>query len=871
MPEPVLFQENSFPAAEPHHFPAQPEKRLIGRADAGPLAALAVILVLIFWRVLFTGQLFFYRDVFSYTYPRSLFIHAMFRSGQLPYWNPYFSFGEPAIGNPNYLFFYPSTLLIALLPTGLAYSLHYVLSFAWAALGAYLLARRWDQSRPAAFFAAAIFAFSGPVLSLGNLYNQAAATAWIPWALLATDHAVRRRSRRAWILLAAVFALQFLGAEPLTLCATFTLAVAYALFETLRTPEGKTIHSVSRLVVVFAAVGLIMLALSAVQLLPSLDVLHRARRGSSGLPYGEVVYWSLHPLSLVELVLPGFFGNAFDPSPLWTYVLAGRNQPYYVSVFVGFVPLLLAWIGWSEGHDRRRVFAGVGGVLLLLLACGRYTPLFAEAYLLLPPLALVRFPAKLLVPAVFMIAILAGWGVDAIRRPGCGPWRRRTVVPMLMLGSGVALIWVSSVVIPGWIERGGAAILRNTNHLFAPSAADDPLPAYLQSAAVYLRSMVALEFPGLIGFFFGGALWLWALASGRRWSRRGLPVVVALGVVQIVWANYTDNPTVPPSFYAYQPPVTAQPPDPSGPYRFAYIQREQSIQMPQPLLNFDSIPEARSLSPAAQLAFHDRLLLDRGAMLTGIEMAENLDMEGSLPPAYYEFWIHETREEPDQARADCLLGRANVKYIVRQLPRSSATARETTAIFNGSPDPSALYEDLCFVPRAYALRNAQESEGGADTLSRLSDPKFDIRTTVILEERPGPAAARRGTPAPVAGDSASGATDSAGTVRITSRTPNAVNVQAEMREAGYVVLLDRWDPGWRATVDGRAVMVLIANHMFRAVQVSSGVHQIEFTYHPRGLVLGASISAATLIGLLILWRLCGRTRRAGTRSMSDFA
>src|SRR5579859_1240035 len=181
------FREHASPAGAPDDFPSHLEAQLIARADAAPLAALAAILILIFWKVLFAGQLLFYRDVFSYTYPRSLFIHATLRAGHLPYWNPYFSFGEPAIANPNYLFFYPSTLLTALLPAGLAYSLHYVLSFAWAALGAYLLARSWDQSRLAAFFAAAVFAFSGSVLSLGNLYNQAAAAAWIPWALLATD------------------------------------------------------------------------------------------------------------------------------------------------------------------------------------------------------------------------------------------------------------------------------------------------------------------------------------------------------------------------------------------------------------------------------------------------------------------------------------------------------------------------------------------------------------------------------------------------------------------------------------------------------------------------------------------------------------
>jgi hypothetical protein len=840
-------------ATEAQPSAAPVEKRLITRADALPLATLAGILILIFWKVLFAGQLFFYRDVFSYTYPRSLLIHATLRSGHLPYWNPYFSFGEPALANPNYLFFYPSTLLIALLPTGLAYSLHYVLSFAWAAVGAYLLARRWDQSRLAAFSAAAIFAFSGPLLSLGNLYNQAAAAAWIPWALLATDYAVTRRSRRAWILLGAVLALQFLGAEPLTLYATFLLAMAYALFHTLGEPDGRTMRSVLRLALAFAAVGAIMLVLSAIQLLPSLDVLHRARRGASGLPYGEVVYWSLHPVSLLELVLPGFFGSAFDPSPLWTYVLAGRNQPYYVSVFVGFVPLLLGWIGWSEGRDRRRTFAGAGGVLLLLLACGRYTPLFAEAYLLFPPLALVRFPAKLLVPAMLLIAILAGFGVDAIRTRQSTFVRRRTMTPLVALGIVAVAIWACTLVTPQWIERTGSTILQNANRLFERSAADELRAADVRSAAAYLRSMIVLEFPGLVGFLFGGALWLWALREGRGWARRGLPAVVALGIAQTVWVNHADNPTVPQSFYRYRPPVTSQPPDPSGPYRYAYIQRDTTIEAPQAILNFDAIPEAQGLTPAAQLAFRDRLLLNRGAMLTGIEMAENLDMEGSLPPAYYEFWIHETREEPDQTWADCLLGRANVKYIVRQPPQPSGAVREAAKVLNGSAEPGASYQDLCFMPRAYAVRDTRESAGGAQTLSWLSDPSLDPRSVVILEKQSKSGSAQQSDRGPTSSEAASGQTGAAGSVQITSRTPNSISLQAQMREAGYVVLLDRWDPGWQATIDGQPSPVLVANHMFRAVRVSSGAHKIDFNYHPRGLLLGSVISAIALVVLIIAW------------------
>src|SRR5579863_3547885 len=107
--------ESDTVVAEAAQDPPAPA-RLITSADTVPLGALGAILILIFWRVLFAHELFFYRDVFSYTYPRALFIRATLRSGHLPYWNPYFSFGEPVLANPNYLFFYPSTLLSTLLP-----------------------------------------------------------------------------------------------------------------------------------------------------------------------------------------------------------------------------------------------------------------------------------------------------------------------------------------------------------------------------------------------------------------------------------------------------------------------------------------------------------------------------------------------------------------------------------------------------------------------------------------------------------------------------------------------------------------------------------------------------------------------------------
>lgn len=45
------------------------------------------------------------------------------------------NYGEPVLANPNFIFFYPYTLFIILLPIDFAYTLHYLIHFALAAIG----------------------------------------------------------------------------------------------------------------------------------------------------------------------------------------------------------------------------------------------------------------------------------------------------------------------------------------------------------------------------------------------------------------------------------------------------------------------------------------------------------------------------------------------------------------------------------------------------------------------------------------------------------------------------------------------------------------------------------------------------------------
>jgi hypothetical protein len=96
-----------------------------------------------------------------------------------------------------------------------------------------------------------------------------------------------------------------------------------------------------------------------------------------------------------------------------------------------------------------------------------------------------------------------------------------------------------------------------------------------------------------------------------------------------------------------------------------------------------------------------------------------------------------------------------------------------------------------------------------------------------------------------------------GSVRIASFRSDRVRLEVEAEAPSRVVLLDAWDPGWRATLDGAPVPVEIADLAFRGVRVPAGRHAVEMRYAPRSLPVGVALSA---LGLALAVT-AGRSRR----------
>ena len=189
--------------------------------------------------------------------------------------------------------------------------------------------------------------FSGPVLSLGDLYNESACAAWIPWALLVTDRALDNTRLRSWILLVVIFSLQWLAGEPLTMLGTFGLCFAYAFYR--RGVWSKLWSKPNfRFVAIFFLVGAGMMLLCAAQFLAGSDLLSQSRRGVQGLRFRETSNWAVNPFSLPEMIVPDFFGSGIGAPTGWLWLMSDSNLPYFLSVFIGFVPL--SSLRWPDGR-----------------------------------------------------------------------------------------------------------------------------------------------------------------------------------------------------------------------------------------------------------------------------------------------------------------------------------------------------------------------------------------------------------------------------------------------------------------------------------------------------------------------------------------
>lgn len=342
---------------------------------------------------------FFFRDNFSTHYPMKVVSAAAFRSGAIPWWNPADAGGQPLAGNPNSLSFYPDNVLYILLPTHVAFNLHFLLHLGIGWLAMFTLVKcvmqrhSWREEAPdssrwrglsAAAFAAWLYALSGVALTACAFYNLIVAVGFIPVALLAIE-------KRSTAMLGAAFGLLLLAGEPVTLLGAAIACVIVAI--------GR----MTPVKIVLAA--LLAALIASPQLIAYLEISREVER-ARGFSAATILNASLEPSRLLEVLIGPF--------------MHGDENRLFLSLFVGVIALPAIF--------RRSRYVAVAAAMLFF-ALGRFNPLVAW---LLPALRVARFPEKFALPMVAALCVLCG--LYFARTAHRKLWMAITFVPLLAWG-----------------------------------------------------------------------------------------------------------------------------------------------------------------------------------------------------------------------------------------------------------------------------------------------------------------------------------------------------------------------------------------------------------------------------------------------------
>jgi hypothetical protein len=780
------------------------------RKDLLPAAVLTAFPLILYAPFLLGKKVLYWGVYLLQFYPWRQLAVEQIRAGHWPLWNPYLGAGTPLAANLQSAVFYPPNLLFLLMPVEQAFAWELGLHVVLAGLCAYCLGRTLGLSSFGALISGLAYAGGGYIVAHWVFPSMVYAAAWLPLMLALTEKTVRRARRNTQHpgsavgplalgigSLALAIALQLLAGHAQTSFYSAVIVACFALVRLLQRGQGSRAEHIRGQAV--AAVSLLLaalwgLALAAIQLLPTAElVAHSQRPGAlTDLRFAfELSFW---PWRIIGLLAPDFFGNPARDG-YWAF-----GTYWEEAAFVGVLPLILAalalasWWRGRRGRTRGTIpskpsswvpFFFLLALLSLVLALGNHTPLYPLLFRYVPGLGLFQAPARLMIGYALGVAILAGIGAETLR---LSPGTRTALRILTLLGLGTA-----------------------TAGAFARLALPDIRTSFGSSA---FRLGATLAFAA--GLLLLRGRWL----QGRRWEA----LVAGFIAVDLMAFGWGLAPGTDPAVY-HTPVATAEflQAQPSGRIHLAKPYAEQVYDQYVSLSSFGSTDP-------------DYLQGLRESLHPNLNAVHHLPGTGNYDPltvAWYRDLADllegdpEEHLNPEQVRR--LVNLFSVRYIVTE------EGLDLPLIYDGGPQ---IYYDCQALPEAFVVERTRVIEDEAARLETLLDPAFHPHTEVLLSRAPA-------VPLPEPAVDTGEARPSQPDLIVLRRDPNRIMILADMTQPGYLVLTDIYYPGWQATVDGEPTEILLANHAFRAVGLGAGDHTVIFEYTPLSFRIGAWLTMGT--------------------------
>jgi hypothetical protein len=696
------------------------------------------------------------------------------------------------------------------------------------------------------------------------------------------------------------------GADVGALCSV--LVALFAFFKTLNEADGSVLSKISRgagrvaMIAIFAGflaahtvVGLVSTQIEGVA--------GTAQDTQTKLEKWDwATQWSMPKKESLSLIVPGLFGyrmdtpkdmmpqfaKYFENGVYWGGVgrdpaldrwfdggSKGTPPPSGFMRFTGggnylgvLVCLLAAWavvMAFRKENSpfttlqRRMIYFWLAVLIAsLLFAWGRFAPFYAALYQL-PYFSTIRNPVKFIIFFTWAAVVLFAYGVHVLSQrnakeqaPGnSGPlahfqlWlKRASQVERRWAYGCFAALGASGL---GWLmfsSQKAAFIQFLQQRGFGDETSAREIASFAIAQAGWfvplLAVAVVLSLLAISGYFSGGRSRIGAMLLGGfllfDLGRANLPYVVHWDYKQKYEVDSLNQIVK----FLTQKPYEHRVADLRSDSPFEQLYRIEWMQhifpfynvqcldiiqmprMPQDLkayleaLSPRGTPESAPLLTRHWLLTNTRYLLGPAGYLQGINQ--------QLDPVQQRFRIVE--------RFSIALKPGVTEFHQR--------LEELTAYPNASGE-YALFEFTGALPRVKLYGNWQVNTNDQANLKTLADLNFDPATTVLVST-PGEGLPMTGT------------NENAGTVEFKNYSPKQIEFAANAKTPSIMLLNDRYDAGWRVTVDGKPAQLLRCNYLMRGVYLQPGEHIVKFDFtmpsKPLYITLAALGAALVLCGLL---------------------
>lgn len=579
------------------------------------LVLLPIILgpMILFSVTLFAGRVLYWGLPSLQFIPWRYFAWENIQKGIFPFWNPLNGMGAPLLANYQLALFYPPGWLVYLFAAvgGIAWiawsqTLLVVLHLIWAGLGMTRLAKKIGMQPLAQCLCGLSFSLTGYFVARGGFFSMIWAGAWIPWVLRYTsDISLPVRGERLAgsqknLHLPLVFAVTFQLLAGHAQLSWYTLTLA-AIWVAIGGWVNSGFRHACLALAKFSLAVAVAALISSIQLLPTLEYLLQSQR-SSAVSIDSAMTYSFWPWRLLTLFAPDFFGNPGGGN-YWGYASFWEDAAY-----IGLIPILLAISTFSVLFRKKRgdqqqdnfrpliVFLWSSGVMGILLAFGKNTPVFPFLYTYVPSFNMFQAPSRFMIWFVLAFCILAGIGIERWHTP-----TGRGLYWFHLATAGTAAVTIGAI-LAGLLIKGDIRF------------------SFIQAAAL----------AGIWGLG-GGVLTLLKTPMEKRGKRPIWEAAVVLWIgLDLISAGWNLNPSLPASFYqnsaAGNNSISQQ----------VAGQRVYLTPNDEYLLKFNRFfrfNEYRLIEDASHLSY---VMLPNLNMVEGISSANNFD---PLVPARYAKWM----------------------------------------------------------------------------------------------------------------------------------------------------------------------------------------------------------------------------------------